>query len=232
MKAWFILALISIAITPLSNGETLINLTERYIGDPSYALEIETSNNKLNPGDDFEMDLRVSGAGSVDASKIRVSIPFYIVQNSKIDTHTLRYKNNSETYTDDWSTGTATSFFIMPPNEYFKNRNDSFASFGEIYNSIGGKKRGPISIKFTLRDDAPRGDQNIYTILYYKHDDKWYIDKQVVPIHNKYWYEGDRLQYLALLALAGGLIVTIIELIKFGYFFGEIRRKKKAEKSN
>jgi hypothetical protein len=37
---------------------------------------------------------------------------------------------------------------------------------------------------------------------------------------------------LALLALAGGLIVTIVELIKFGYFFGEIRRKKKVEKSN
>ncbi len=54
---------------------------EDFKGEPSYLLEVQTSSNRVNAGENFSMRIFLSGAGDVVFGKIRVNIPTYIVKD-------------------------------------------------------------------------------------------------------------------------------------------------------
>ena len=67
-----------------SSNMTIIKPCMDFNGDPSYIIEIQANKSSVNPGDNLGIALFISGAGNVNCSKLRVSIPPYIVRNKNI----------------------------------------------------------------------------------------------------------------------------------------------------
>lgn len=216
MRDLLIAVLIFAVIAPLalSVGSANENATI-FKGAPSYILQFLTMNNHFKPGDNITLGLFIAGAGEVNVSKLDVTLPPYIVQNNTLVVKYLSFESDGTISATSFKAQNDFGFVLYPPLMYFKPRyNDSLVNIGENLYSGNPPMNTPILINFTISSKSPPGDQIIYLNLFYKDNSgKWYIDKQLVPIHINYWYEDDRLQYIAELAviitLIGGVIVII-----------------------
>jgi|WetSurMetagenome_2_1015567.scaffolds.fasta_scaffold01451_20 hypothetical protein len=204
MKIGIVLLLLLILNPGVVNGS---NFASEFNGDPSYTLEIETNNNQLNQGDNFIMNLYISGVGSVNYSQLRISIPPYIVKNSTVKFKSLLDESEKTIHYPIITTRLR--------DVWFKNYTNSFADYGGVYWTKNDTQEAPYTVSFTVPDNAPSGDQYIDLALYYKYNDKWYMDKQILPIHILYWYEKELMQYLAIIALIGSIIGSLTGIYKF-----------------
>lgn len=189
-------------------------------GEPSYALEIQTSSNKINPGDNFTLIIYIEGSGDVDYNKLRVNIPPYIVEKGTLNYKVNTFFSEKRLY---FRNENDTMFLIFIPNIYFIGNWDLNKLLLDDDNpklnlsNIGGiddKEGAPIIINFTASKDAPSGDHNIHLNLFYKNSNKWFMDKQVVPLHINHWYENELLQKFAIMAVAIGIIASLLGIIK------------------
>lgn len=198
---------------------SFLSSSSKFAGEPTYTLETQASANQIDPGKNFTLGIYIEGAGDVDYSKLRVNIPPYIVQNG-----TLVYKVYMFNFSDKpYSINQGDPLFLVNiPGIYFKSNetiNKILLNDTNPLSNTGGLATHngfpPIIINFTMSSKAPPGDHLIYIDLFYKNNGKWYVDKQDIPLHIKYWYEQERLQDLASFALISGIIIALIELCKF-----------------
>lgn len=64
----------------------------------------------------------------------------------------------------------------------------------------------PISFSFTVANNAPSGDHNIYLHLVYKDCLRWYSNCATLKIHIKEWYEEDLIRALVIFAAFGSIV--------------------------
>jgi hypothetical protein len=72
---------------------------------------------------------------------------------------------------------------------YFKVVKNPFYSLGELQFVGDGGEEAPITFGFTVDDNAPEGDHEIFIILYYKNGKQWYQSQELVKIHVNSWHE-------------------------------------------
>ena len=84
MKRIILLLIIFTVIYSLSGfscGQENSTLNEN---EPSYSLLARTSDTQLSAGDDFKIELFISGAGDVELSGISTNIPEQITKNNEV----------------------------------------------------------------------------------------------------------------------------------------------------
>lgn len=193
---------------------------EDFKGEPSYLLEVQTSSNRVNAGENFSMRIFLSGAGDVVFGKIRVNIPTYIVKDKYVTLKDISFNfyRGSEPGQVAYNATTNTTnqepqIDLNIPNIHFTPRDiKAFVNFGETAMKEG--EIPPYTINFTISPNAPQGDQDIYVKLFYKYGNKWYADTQIVPLHINNWYEQEWLQWLVLISVFVSLILQIIQTIR------------------
>ena len=199
----------SISIIELNNSD--------FKGEPAYNIEVQTSNSLVDPDENYSMKIFISGVGDAKFGKMRVNIPDYIVKNKNI---TLKHfyfnyfldEFNKIHYTKPLSGSEPSEpgVDIIVPRILFDLQDiEGLRNFGESKTTEG---EAPFTVNFTISPDAPAGDHNIYIDLFYKNKDKWYLDRQTVPIHVRYWYESAGLQWAVYIALALGALASLTRL--------------------
>jgi tetratricopeptide (TPR) repeat protein len=192
--------------------------SSEFKGEPSYVLEIHPSNNQISPGDNLTLRFYIVGAGDVEYNKLRIDIPSYIVQDGTLEGVVNTFNSN---FRHHYRVQKAAPILLFLPKIYFignESMNKLLLNDSEPLSNTGGLStmgEPPIIINFTTSLKSPQGDQYIYTSLFYKNKGKWYVDKQALPIHIKYWYEEDRIQKLTFLALIGSILLVGLEFLKF-----------------
>lgn len=192
----------------------------KFNGDPCYTLETQTINGPVTNGEYLNLSFYISGAGSVDNCRLRISISPSIIKGK---TFTCTYPDN-DSKNNRMSTGDIKlkkeikngSILDMDISHIFiKSKNSTRANIGSIGVPNQGVFYPPFNIGFEIADDAPPGDHNVYINLLYKNNDQWLMEKQIIPIHVRYWYESERLQILVYLALILGALASLTRLIEF-----------------
>jgi hypothetical protein len=72
------------------------------MGEPAYVLIVHSSDPTCGKGDNYKVEVYISGAGSVDLAKLYVSIPAYIPETIEIlpDGRRLTVKTKQPEYTE------------------------------------------------------------------------------------------------------------------------------------
>jgi hypothetical protein len=180
-----------------------------YGGEPAFCIIANADKYRLNNGQEFNLSLFLTGAGDVNFSKLRINIPSSLVKDNIV-----RYLVIDQSLTkvpNDIVTKPMITSLKLPPYAvlslnsldflWYANLNNSFVNYGEML--LG--EQTPLSLNFTIPQNATSGDYNIYIDLFYKDKDKWYSDTQVVPLHINAWYEEDWVKLL--------LIIPFISII-------------------
>lgn len=208
-------------------------ITNTFTGEPSYNLNV--INSYINSDGNYTLEISITGAGTVASSddldnlsnhvsfsKIHIIIPPKIVKDSKIYLQMISYNKTRGVYLDPYEFYEP-AFMIMPPKEYYgvQYKNglaNGFANNGSVLwddKANPNIKYPPITIKFKPSSNTPGGDYILNLILFYKDiNNTWHASKEIVPIHINYWYEEERMQYLATFTLFCGIITAIAEIIK------------------
>ncbi len=205
---------------------TIIRPIIDFKGNPSYVVEIQANRSVIDPGEGLGLNLFISGAGDVNSSKLRVSIPPYIVQNGIVKYTETDYSGNfavieGRIYPNPKLTNSTifdTSFIIDLNNIYFKNLTGGLANVGEIDHPLlydPGKYSPPFFIEFTVSGNATGGDHDINIDLFYKKNDSWLVDRQTASIHINQWYENGELQKYVWVALAFGIIASLCAILNY-----------------
>jgi hypothetical protein len=218
VRAMFILLLVAYLCTFLGHCSVVTSLD----GEPSYSLMLTTSNTQLSSGDNFTIEIRISGMGDVNVSKIVFSIPQYIPNDKIVTLMMMNFTpindNPSNIHTEPIILTRPPGFWILIPNViYDLILIDETATFyGDKLSGASpltlGESIAPYMIHFKIADDAPPGDHDISIIYCYKdNNQKWYQDKQTIKIHIKRFYENAWFQVIASVATILGLFVLIFE---------------------
>ncbi len=201
------------------NWDDPAKFNENFNGFPSYTLETQIKSNPVNTGDPFEVALYISGAGNVNSSKMKISIPPYIVQDQDVSLEYYEYGTEGRIVRTDRIIPrrinrlfNKTFIVIGLSNIYFMSHNNSPINVGEL-SDIGNESYPPFDIKFTIAENIPGGDYNMYVNLFYKYRDQWYMEKQSIPIHINYWYEHWLVQWGVIFALIFGILASIKTII-------------------
>jgi hypothetical protein len=106
--------------TVKSHNTEIIKPSLDFKGDPLYTVELQANKSAVNSGDYFGLSLFISGAGNTNSSKLRVSIPPYLVQNEIV-------KLTETNYSDERGTITNNRIYINPHYSYRIINNTLFA---------------------------------------------------------------------------------------------------------
>jgi len=203
----------SISVTQVNNSD--------FKGEPSYNIEVQTSNSRVNPGDNYSMKIFISGVGDAQFGKMRVNIPHYIVKDKYVILKTLSFDISSLIFNNTIRSHKPSYLQIRPQepefdlniaNIYFNLRDiKAFLNFGEIITNEG---EAPYTINFTISPKAPPGDHDIYLTLFYKSGDKWYTSSQVVSMHINEWYEMIWMQWFVILSIISAIFLQVISLLQ------------------
>ena len=198
----------------------ILDDTTKFNGDPCYTLETQTITGPVDHGEDLNLSFYISGAGSVENCRLRISISPNIIQGK---TFTCTYPdNNSENnkapigdikLKKEIKNGSILDMDIS--HIFIKSQNTTRANIGSIGVPNQGIFYPPFNIGFKIADDAPSGDHNVYINLLYNNNDKWLMEKQSITIHVRHWYESERLQFIVYLALFLGAGASFTRLIEF-----------------
>lgn len=150
---------------------------------------------------------------------MKISIPPYIVQGQDVSLAYYEYGTEGRIVRTDRiiprrinAIFNKTFIVIGLSNIYFMSHNNSPINVGEL-SDIGNESYPPFNINFTIAENIPGGDYNMYVNLFYKNRDQWYMEKQAIPIHINYWYEHWLVQWGIILALVVGILASIKTII-------------------
>lgn len=180
-------------------------------GIPSYTILAYPDRAVIDQGEKVSISLYIAGGGDVDANKIRVSIPPYIVDGG-VELKEYTYNKEQKLPNSPPTSQTLDTLFGKSlPEEYFQIVNYSMplSSFGEPQIYDDGKKYAPITITFTVNHDAPAGDHEIFTYLFYKNGSQWYLSEKSIGIHIRHWYEKSWFYEVSLIVS----ILFVLELV-------------------
>jgi hypothetical protein len=136
------------------------------------------------------------------------------VQNETVNVGSIDYSgegkilpNNTMTLNPKFKNQPLYALFIVELTPlYFMNLSNSLVNIGEYPVPIHQGRSPPFTIEFKVSNDAPAGDHNVYADLFYKNKDKWQLDRQIMPLHVRYWYENEWIQFLVIIASLALLI--------------------------
>jgi len=196
-----------------------------FMGEPAFQLIAHSSDPTKGRGDEFVIEIYISGAGNLDLAKMHVSIPSYIPKTIEIlpdgtrksvlikqIMHKYAGSDEAEVIPEIvpavFSVGIANYMFGRSLRS--KDPTD-LTNEGEVRKFNGQKiwvekYYPPLSISFTISRDAPPGDHNIYLHLVYRDMLRWYSDKATLKVHIKQWYEEEWIRYLAILAAIASIL--------------------------
>ena len=180
--------------------------TKLYHGFPSFTISSYMNSPIVNNGDKVSINFFFSGAGDVDDNKLWVSIPPYLVKESVEVKDFIYDKVKNE------PTLPVHSHFVDNQFTTTLLETDFKYNWGEFQVLDNGTKYAPLTVYFTVDDDAPAGDHDITTTLFYKNGTQWYMSEKITKIHIRYWYERELFQYLVFFSI---FIVIIEFLYKF-----------------
>lgn len=86
---------------------------------------------------------------------------------------------------------------------YFK-----YYSLGELQFVGDGGEEAPITFGFTVDDNAPEGDHEIFINLYYKNGKQWYQSQELVKIHVNSWHEQHIYQSSVLITVLAASVIA------------------------
>ena len=95
---------------------------------------------------------------------------------------------------------------------YFKVVKNPFYSLGELQ-FVGDEGEAPITFEFTVDDNAPEGDHEIFIILYYKNAKQWYQSQELVKIHVNSWPEQHIYLSSVLITLLAAIVIAVASFI-------------------
>jgi len=197
-----------------------------YHGDPSYLLDVITSDAYLEKGDIFSINMLITGVGIAEMGKIGISVPPYIIEDGSFELSDIKYNFTKDSNNFNYSK------YIYPINDIkngfavmrFSNLlflpydAPGLSSFGEWPRPNISKKGDmlyPLMIRFKISSDAPPGDHIIDLSLFYKFENKWYSDHRSVVVHVKRWYEENYIQYLVISNLLVALGIAIFGIGRY-----------------
>jgi hypothetical protein len=183
---------------------------------------LTTSNTQLSRGDNFTIEIRISGMGDVNVSKIVFSIPQYIPKDKIVTLMMMKFSPINDKpkiiSTEPITLTRPPGFWILIPNIIYNLSpiDETTTFYGDKLSGASpltvGESITPFMINFKIANDAPPGDHDILIIYCYKdNNQKWYQDKQIIQIHIKRFYEDTWFQVIASLATILGLFVLIFE---------------------
>jgi hypothetical protein len=217
---------------------------QNMMGEPAYALIAHSSDPNKGRGEEYNVEVYISGNGDVDellgepgyaAAKLYVSIPAYLPETIKREPNGLRLsvKSKYTEYTEIkspiafkgiLSKGLHTNTFDLTIPIYFFNRR--FLDTNPHNLSVEGERiiwdkqwwqdsdyyYAPFSFSFTVANNAPSGDHNIYLHLVYRDCLKWYSNSATLKIHIRQWYETDWIQIFVVIAALATMISAWCDL--------------------
>lgn len=197
----------------------------------SYFTYLETDTNEK-----ISINYYITGAGSINNTKIRISIPPDICSdplNDSINLTTIQFVPEKSRIMPKYdnirpqAAGNLSSwYFIM---------RDDYSTWGETVLEDGNFTSTPISLNFTIADDAPRGNHDVLFFVFYEYDNVWYSSQESVTIHVRHWYEKEDAKeyyHLAAILTITGAIITIGGAIITIYSFVKNHRNTRKSKSD
>jgi hypothetical protein len=187
-------------------------------GEPAYVLLIHADDPHLQSRDRYNIIIEISGAGDVEAAKISISAPVYLIDGGITFRYRLAQDQPPQMMFSNMPAFLDLPLLIFTNYQYQTNPVTGYASLanvGEYYNNIDGKRDPILSFSFKISKDAPEGDHKVFLNLTYKSSksEKWYTDKQVIDLHINHWYEDKRLKWLIIVPIIPALVVTINDII-------------------
>jgi hypothetical protein len=193
-------------------------------GEPSYVLLIHADDPHLCKGDNYNISIKISGAGDVDCAKLTLSSASYLVDGGIVFTYRLTIDEAPLIMNQPLPA------FVELPAMIFTNFNHitnevtgytTLSNVGEWSHHPGGRNDPILSFSFKIAKDAPEGDHTFFINLTYKslHSGIWYTDKQTINLHIDHWYEDSRLKYLIIAPIIPALVMTWIYFINPLYHF-------------
>lgn len=179
-------------------------------GFPVYTISTYSNNPVVNQGDNVSIEIFITGRGDVDTNNFKVSIPPFIVKrdiwvNSFIyDTkEKVNIVDSKIQYFDNGFNFRLTKLFFEPYEPGY------LGNVGEFQYITNETKYPPLTVNFMIDNDAPPGDHQISTILFYKNASQWYMSEKIITIHIRYWYEQNWFYVVSIIVS----ILFILELV-------------------
>jgi len=188
-------------------------------------LKLQTSDTTLNAGENFKIELFITGAGDINLSKILVSIPEYIVKDRRVKFTSVDYSlidSNKKIFHPSLEIQEEEPSFYMLPSPimymYFGAENENFSIKphigGEMIYQLNGTNYAPYTIDFAIANNASAGDRDILISFIYKYGGKWYQDSKTIRLHINHWYEKRFWQDFLQLTILLGFALTLLLLLK------------------
>jgi|LGVF01.1.fsa_nt_gb hypothetical protein len=221
IKAFLLITIITMS-SDIVMADTFYSNNTNFHGTPSYTIYSFSDGTIVDKGDNISISLFISGAGDVDANKIRISIPPYIVKNDEVEIIHLAYNEQDHEilypiffYEESQISGNLLDVIFK---EY-----DNLTNYGEkpIIYSPTGTFYAPITLNFKVDDNAPSGDHIIPLILFYKNESQWYVSEKDITLHIRYWYEKELFQYIVYFSI----FIVFVQFLGKTYVF--IRHRSK-----
>lgn len=223
----------SIDLLEIANASTL--------GVPIYEMFSYTTYLEVNEKEDITINYYLAGAGQVDYNKIRISIPPSICMNDTVVYQTIE-ANWSNPQMNEYEKHIYEAEGSQPggvlPPIYFRMESNSFYNLGgrpwqsaddallvTPLSSNDNSVITPISLNFTIADNAPKGNHEVLFIVFYKYNDVWYSTQESVTVHVKSIYEQTWVEFLGVIVGA----LTIASIILTGYSTISDKNKKSDE---
>jgi hypothetical protein len=195
------------------------------MGEPAYTLIVHSTDPTRGRGDNYDVEVYVSGAGDVELAKIYISIPAYIPETFErsqdgmtrfsVKTRYLASKSSDLKKASVITEKYPNVFDLTVPHYFFTRKffNADPNDLGVEGERIKWDSRywmnihyAPFSFNFKVARNAPSGDHNIYLHLVYKDCLRWYSNSAILKIHIKQWYEEDYIRILVMLAAIASII--------------------------
>lgn len=183
------------------------------MGEPAYMLIVHSSDPTKGKGDEYGVEVYISGVGDVEVAKLYVSIPAYIPETIEMDPDGRRLTVKARILKQEDLH--PNSFDLTIPNYLFNRKffNSDPNDLGVEGERVTWDDRSweklhysPLYFIFTIANDAPCGDHNIYLHLVYKSCLRWYSNSATVKIHIKRWYEQELIQLFVIIAALASII--------------------------
>ena len=141
------------------------------------------------------------------------------VISGKLKLTTFRFAKSQKGEWKDWKPVLSPQYFEIE-NRFYGDLSIGYFTFqqdksilwceGQIRDSKTGDEYAPISIEFTIDNDAPKTEHKIEFIFKYRFDNEWYISKEFITINIRSWIEKNAVWASILTTISFGFLYSIL----------------------
>lgn len=210
--------LVIVAMVLITNVEAIECVDNYFNLTPELSLAIRSNKLTINPGDQLEFEIFVTGYGHIEnVTKIFGTFPTGLVEEGS-PYGTVEYILINVTTKQPYKIidNLPLPFYVWKGNLYYTQFTNSENCYSvpiisEVYFPINNISEAPIKIRINTSIHAPSGDNVINLILTYSDGEKWYQDKEKIAIHINNPIEENR-QLLFIILTIIGIIIAFISI--------------------